>query len=69
MRFALASVAALCRFPPQPSRTRPTAPITKIDPEKQTITLDDGKSYKVPGEFDVATSAGRHGDRASPTTR
>jgi Cu/Ag efflux protein CusF len=27
--------------------------IKKIDKETQTITLDDGKSYKLPGEFDV----------------
>lgn len=29
--------------------------ITKIDADAQTVTLDDGKSYKVPGEFDVTT--------------
>jgi Cu/Ag efflux protein CusF len=29
--------------------------IKKIDADKQIITLDDGKSYKLPGEFDVAT--------------
>lgn len=27
--------------------------IKAIDKEKLTITLDDGKSYKLPGEFDV----------------
>jgi Cu/Ag efflux protein CusF len=27
--------------------------IQAIDTEKLTITLDDGKSYKLPGEFDV----------------
>ena len=27
--------------------------IKSIDREKLTITLDDGKSYKLPGEFDV----------------
>ena len=27
--------------------------IQAIDIEKLTITLDDGKSYKLPGEFDV----------------
>jgi len=29
--------------------------VTKVDPEKETVTLDDGNTYKVPGEFDVAT--------------
>lgn len=29
--------------------------ITKIDATKQTITLDDGNTYKLPGEFDVAS--------------
>ena len=27
--------------------------IKSIDREKLTITLEDGKSYKLPGEFDV----------------
>jgi len=29
--------------------------VKKLDPEAQTITLDDGKSYKLPGEFDIAS--------------
>ncbi len=29
--------------------------VQKLDPEAQTITLDDGKAYKLPGEFDIAT--------------
>lgn len=29
--------------------------IKSVDAEKGTITLDDGKSYKMPGEFDVAS--------------
>ena len=29
--------------------------IKSIDKENSTITLDDGKSYKLPGEFDVDT--------------
>jgi Cu/Ag efflux protein CusF len=29
--------------------------ITKIDADKGTITLTDGKTYKLPGEFDVAS--------------
>ena len=28
--------------------------IQTIDTDKLTITLNDGKSYKLPGEFDVA---------------
>lgn len=29
--------------------------IKSIDRDAQTITLDNGKSYKLPGEFDVAS--------------
>lgn len=29
--------------------------IKKIDADKATITLDNGKSYKLPGEFDVSS--------------
>lgn len=29
--------------------------ITKIDADKGTITLSDGNTYKLPGEFDVAS--------------
>lgn len=29
--------------------------IKSIDKDAQTITLDNGKSYKLPGEFDVAS--------------
>ena len=29
--------------------------IKKVDTDKLTITLDNGKSYKLPGEFDVST--------------
>lgn len=28
--------------------------IRSIDPENLTITLDDGKAYKLPGEFDMS---------------
>ncbi|MCO4318486.1 DUF1344 domain-containing protein [Phyllobacterium sp. 21LDTY02-6] len=28
--------------------------ITKIDEDNSTITLDDGKVYKLPGEFDLS---------------
>ncbi|MCO5063239.1 MAG: DUF1344 domain-containing protein [Rhizobiaceae bacterium] len=29
--------------------------IKKIDADNSTITLSDGKTYKLPGEFDVAS--------------
>jgi Cu/Ag efflux protein CusF len=29
--------------------------IKKIDTDKLTITLDNGKSYKLPGEFDISS--------------
>lgn len=28
--------------------------ITKVDTEEETITLDDGSVYKLPGEFDYS---------------
>ena len=31
--------------------------IRSIDTENLTITLDDGKSYKLPGEFDMSAIA------------
>ena len=34
--------------------------IQTIDRDNLTITLDNGKSYKLPGEFDV-DAQGRHG--------
>lgn len=35
--------------------------IKAVNVEKRTITLDDGESYKMPGEFDVASlTAGEH---------
>ncbi|HEY5818453.1 MAG TPA: DUF1344 domain-containing protein [Mesorhizobium sp.] len=54
MRFVLASISALL-ISTAAFADQADGKVTKIDPEKQTITLDDGKSYKIPGEFDVAT--------------
>ncbi|MGH6760439.1 MAG: DUF1344 domain-containing protein [Phyllobacterium sp.] len=31
--------------------------ITAINEEAETITLDDGKTYKLPGEFDIGALA------------
>ncbi len=28
--------------------------IRKVDRDAMTVTLDDGKSYKLPGEFDIS---------------
>lgn len=45
--LSLSSVAALA--------AQTEGEITNVNVEKRTITLDDGKSYKMPGEFDVAS--------------
>ena len=47
MRFVLASISALL-ISTAAFADQADGKVTKIDPEKQTITLDDGKSYKIP---------------------
>ncbi len=53
MRTLVGSFAALLLLSSAALAAEAEGQIKKIDKEKQTITLDDGKSYKLPGEFDV----------------
>lgn len=50
LTFAAALVAASAAFAADAE-----GEITKIDGDKATITLSDGNTYKLPGEFDVAS--------------
>lgn len=55
MRFIVATfmfVASL--FPVGALADDAQGTITKIDEDNSTITLDDGKVYKLPGEFDLS---------------
>jgi Cu/Ag efflux protein CusF len=55
MRFIVATfmfVASL--FPVGALADDAQGTITKIDADNSTITLDDGKIYKLPGEFDLS---------------
>ncbi|QND52199.1 DUF1344 domain-containing protein [Phyllobacterium sp. 628] len=55
MRFIVAAfmfVASL--FPVGALADDAKGTITKIDADNSTITLDDGKVYKLPGEFDFS---------------
>jgi len=54
MRPVLAVVAALA-LSTAAHAAEVDAKVTKIDPDKQTVTLDDGQTYKIPGEFDIST--------------
>lgn len=49
--LALVAVAGLLSGWAQAAETE--GKITAIDREAMTITLDDGKSYKLPGEFNL----------------
>lgn len=53
MRTLLAAAMALLALSTAGFAAEAEGQIKKIDTEKLTITLDDGKSYKLPGEFDV----------------
>ncbi|MGE0279742.1 MAG: DUF1344 domain-containing protein [Rhizobiaceae bacterium] len=54
MRIVLAAIATLL-ISDAAFAAEAEGKVKKLDPEAQTITLDDGKSYKLPGEFDIAT--------------
>lgn len=53
MRVALALAAALLATTAAFAENA-EGEIEKIDSDKQTITLSDGNTYKLPGEFDVS---------------
>lgn len=55
MRTLLAALAATLVFTGAALAAQAEGHIKKIDSDNLTITLDDGKSYKLPGEFDMAS--------------
>lgn len=55
MRILLGAVCAALMMTGVAFANEAEGKIKKIDADASTITLDDGKSYKLPGEFDVAS--------------
>ena len=53
MRTLIGAVAAMLTISTAAFAAEAEGLIKSIDKEKLTITLDNGKSYKLPGEFDV----------------
>jgi len=53
MRTLIGAVAAVLMISGSSFAAEAEGQIKTIDKEQLTITLDDGKSYKLPGEFDV----------------
>jgi len=53
MRSLIGAVAAIVMITSAAYAAEAEGKIKSIDHEKLTITLDNGKSYKLPGEFDV----------------
>ena len=54
MRRATAVLAAFLISAVTAFAAQTEGQIRKIDSDAFTITLDDGKSYKLPGEFDIS---------------
>lgn len=55
MRTVLGVFAAAFLFSSAAYAAEAEGLIKSIDKDNSTITLDDGKKYKLPGEFDVDT--------------
>jgi Cu/Ag efflux protein CusF len=55
MRTLLAAIVATLALSGGAFAAEAEGQIQKIDTENLTITLDNGKSYKLPGEFDVSS--------------
>ncbi len=53
MRILIGVVAAVLTISSASFAAEAEGQIAAIDKDNLTITLDDGKSYKLPGEFDV----------------
>jgi Cu/Ag efflux protein CusF len=53
MRTIMGALAALLMLSVYAMAAEAEGHIKKVDREKMTITLDDGKSYKLPGETDM----------------
>jgi Cu/Ag efflux protein CusF len=55
MRTLLAAIVATFALGSAAFAAEAEGQIKKIDTDKLTITLDNGKSYKLPGEFDISS--------------
>ncbi len=55
MRIVSGALAAVLLIATNAFAAEAEGRIKAIDRDNSTITLDDGKSYKLPGEFDVDT--------------
>lgn len=55
MRTVIAAVIATLALSSAALAAEAEGHIKKIDADNQTITLDNGKSYKLPGEFDLSS--------------
>ena len=53
MRILLGALAATMLAVVGAQAAEAEGQVKSVDREKLTITLDDGKSYKLPGEFDL----------------
>jgi Cu/Ag efflux protein CusF len=54
MRTLIAATIAIFALAGAAFAAEAEGQIKKIDADNQTITLDNGKSYKLPGEFDAS---------------
>jgi len=57
MRKVLAALAASLAIVSAALAADADGKITSVDPEKMTIVLDDGKTYKLPAEMDMSAIA------------
>ena len=55
MRSFMGAIAATLLIATSALAAEAEGHVKSVDKEKMTITLDDGKSYKLPGEFDIDT--------------
>ena len=53
MRILISAFAAMVMISSAALAAEAEGKVKAIDRDQMTITLDDGKSYKLPGEFDV----------------
>lgn len=53
MRIFAGALAALILFAAAAFAANDEGRISRIDAEDQTITLDNGNTYQLPGEFDI----------------
>lgn len=53
MRTLIGALAAVLMFSGAALAAEAEGQVKSVDKDKSIITLDNGKSYKLPGEFDV----------------